>query len=449
MSINEPSGDISAERIRKIGQARAQALTEVPADIVSHVAVEAGVKLEKAAEQNPFGRALAVDARRAFVRKRVSEIMHAADVLMPVEDRGDVVSRQINRYYGGEIGDPSVRGHVEAVHGTAPSAKIVELCKQLKLSSHEEETLAITRRAKNWLAVRVPRVVTDVNQMPPNLPASLRSEGSIFTREYNLNAVKAQRDLTSRVLESEGNLSPEGEAVRPYLAVYVHGKVDTRGSDFEIAAANKIGDKGPLDPRVAFWIGDRMREKIERGGYKNAKGEMPTVNVVASGGAYSGSPALTRLRHGDNVLGFTGFGENFQALQLECGRFMRDNHGPEISVMLDEVLAEFTAEFVSAEDYAKHDENRARFEAKIRQEKAELFNRDKIAFTGTSEDRLLLGKTLREELEVDTGDAVIVGGQRLTVGQMTLADLKSGKTMMLHPKFESLVGETLTVEKAT
>jgi hypothetical protein len=58
-----------------------------------------------------------------------------------------------------------------------------------------------------------------------------------------------------------------------------------------------------------------------------------------------------------------------------------------------------------------------------------------------------LSKVLRDELGVEVGNTLTVAGQLLTVGQMTLADLKSGKTMMLHPKFESLVGDTLNIEK--
>ncbi|HLG25198.1 MAG TPA: hypothetical protein VI588_00170 [Candidatus Gracilibacteria bacterium] len=447
MSLHSPGGHPSSSRIKKIKDARKKAQTELPADVVSHVAGEHEVKREKAAEQYPFGRNLEVDANRALVRKRVSELMFSEDVLLASEDRDEITNRQINRYYDGEIGNPVLRGHIEAVHGTEPSQAIVDLCKELKLSSHEEGTLDITKACKNWLAVKQPRVVTDVNQLPKNLPASLRSEGSIFTREYNLNAVKAQRDLTARVLEREDNLDSNGKAKNPYLAVYVHGKVDTRGHDFEIAAAAKIGDKGPIDPRVAFWIAERLREKIGARGMKNINGETPAVNVVASNGSYSGSPALTRLRSGDAVLGFKGFGDNFQALQLECGRYVRDNHANDISTMLDEVLAEFSDEFKTAEDFTKHDQYRSAYQEKIVREKAELFARGKILFAGKSEDRILLGKSLREELEVEVDEKVRVAGREMTVGQMSLADLKTGKTMGLHPSMEALIGDTLTVEK--
>jgi hypothetical protein len=288
-----------------------------------------------------------------------------------------------------------------------------------------------------------PRLMADVNNLPKGIESSLRSEGVVYTREDNLNAVKAERDLTGKILGEQENLDKNGQAKNPYLAIYLHGKVDTRGSDFEIAAKQEDG-KGPLNPLLGFWIAEKIKEKIAKKGIKNSKGEQPTVNVKTYKGPYSGSNALTALRHGDGTFDFHGFGENFQALQLEVGAHIRKTHQKELAEILQDLLKDFSKEFQTPKDMQKLEHYQSAYEKKLEQEKDEIFNVKNIAFSDDiPEGKIALGKTPREVLEVEAGDTVKIGDRELKVMMMKSADMKSGKTMMMNKKYEGTVGEKL------
>lgn len=445
MALNQPKPD----RIAKIRAAVKKARKELPADLKKRVAAETGVKPEKLDQQYLHELPAEIAFERAMIRKAVSEALFEQDILeLSEEERADIENMQINRYYRYQIQQPGIRGHIEAVHGTAPGKKIIDYCIEHKLSSHEEGTNGITERTQNHLIATKPRVFTDINHLPNNVPTSLRSEGVLFSREYNINAVKAQRDLTKRVLKQHHNLDEKGKAINPYLAIYIHGKSDARGSDFEIGAKQRDG-KGPIDPLLAFWIADKLREKTAQKNIKNKNGDRPSVNVVAYGGSYSGSPALTRMRYGDNVLGFKGLGENFHALQLECGRFIRDHHASALSEVLDEVLEDFNNEFKQPADLSKLQPYEETFKQKKEKEKTELFGMKKILFTESQpKDRIGLASTQRDELDVNVDDYVMVEGKLMSVGQLAVAEIRSGKEIKLHSEHKNL-SDPLKIRKAT
>lgn len=386
---------------------------------------------------------------RAEIRKRVSKAMYEEDTKLPAVEQREIAERQVNRFYDFKVNQPTLRAHVEAPHGTKASKKVEKWCEDHKISDYETNTNEITAETTNWMIFNKPRLIADVNSLPADVESSLRSEGAVYTKEDNLNAVKAQRDLTSHLLKEQNNLDENGKAKNPYLAVYLHGKVDTRGHDFEIAARQENG-KGPLNPLLAFWIAEKLKEKVAAKGLKNLKGETPTVNVVTYKGAYSGSPALTRLRHGDGVFDFKGFGENFHALQLEIGAHLRKTQQPALSSILNELMIDFSEEFKTPQDMGKLEKYAEAYGQKLQKEKDELFSTKNLGFSDeVPEGRIALGKALREALEVDKGDTITVNGKELKVMMMKAADMKSGKTMMVNGKHKELgEAEKLTIETA-
>ena len=454
-----PASNERKEKIRKIADAEK---TKILQNKSHRERLEKGHDLKKAIAEAPLLQAdheglsdeekqmrFEEDLITAEVRRRVSKVMYEQDRQLSPEEQEEIIERQIDRYYNSNIQNNTLRAHVEAPHGTKASEKVEKWCETNKISDYETNTNEITGETTNWMIFKRSRLVADVNSLPKDVESSLRSEGTVYTQEDNLNAVKAQRDLTKKLLREQDNLDGEEKAKNPYLAIYLHGKVDTRGHDFEIAAKEENG-QGPIDPLLAFWIAEKLKEKVAAKGLKNLKGETPTVNVVAYKGAYSGSPALTRLRHGDGTFDFKGFGKNFQALQLEVGAHLRKTKQKELSEILNELMQEFSEEFKTAEDYAKAEKYREPYEKKLQKEKDDLFSTKNLGLSEEiPEDKIALSKALREALEVDKGDTVTVNGKELQVMMMKAADMKSGITMMLNPKHKEAIGEKLLIEAKT
>jgi len=348
-------------------------------DLIQRILQGEKLSVEKARELDPHG-ALEPHLIRAHQRREVALILHEQERDLPDSLREVLEEEEIAEYYDYAEGAPEVKGHVDVVHGTPPSDAIQAWCKEHGVTDYEAGVNEIGQKVGNNMIFKKSRIAADVNHLPADVKTSIRSERTVLSEEFNIHGVKSERALTRRMLKRAGNLDGDGKAKNPYLAIYLHGKVDSTGNDFEIAAKQTNG-RGPIHPLLAFWIQERLAAKVKEKGIKNAKKEDASVNVVTSPGAYSGSPALTKMRYGDGLFDFKGFGENFQALQLEVGRHVRDNYKDQVGAILNELLAEFSETFRS-EGAMKHlDKYKEAYEANIRREKEELLNRKKILFT--------------------------------------------------------------------
>lgn len=186
---------------------------------------------------------LNTDLVRAEVRKAVAEAMYQDDRMVSLAEQRAIEDRQINKYYTWKVHDETVHGHVDAVHGTMPKEAVREWHSQRTLSAVEPGTAQIARGTCNYAVAKKPRTYTDINRLSHDGDTEILAEGGeVLSREYNLNAVKAQRDATRRILEKNNGMNEHGELTVPHLAIYVHGKTDKRGHDFEIAAARQKMD---------------------------------------------------------------------------------------------------------------------------------------------------------------------------------------------------------------
>jgi|GEM_PF-1831351 len=387
---------------------------------------------------------------RAEVRKKVSKTMFEHDKSLKEPEQQEIKERQSNAYYEYEIKDKSVRGFVEAPHGIAPSEKVKAWCKEKGVTSHETHTAEITKMVPNWLVFKRSRMIADVNSYPKDkeLESSLRSENSVYTKQDNLNALIAQRDTTKKILKEQNNLDENGQAKNPHLAIYLHGKADTRGHDFEIAA-KEVDGKNLINPLVAFWIQEKLKEKIEQKGMRNSKGETPSVNVVTFPGAYSGSEALRSLRNGDGSFDFKGLGENFQALQLEVGAHIRKGYQKELADTMQELLKDFTHEFKTAEDVQKLEKDyQSVYEQKHAEEKEDFFSKVYVEFDDEKIDKESIGlsKGVLEVLKINIGDKVKIAGHELNVVELPPAIAKQGKRFLLSKEHENDLGDKLEFE---
>lgn len=458
MSDQEPAGwqTVSKERIRRVRQARENVERSLPNNRRTlEKRLKKGDTVEEANSKYPKGKELAVDIKKAEIRKRVSEVLYEEDTRGYSEDSSGVIERQIHRYYDYEIQDPTLRGHIDAPHAAKPPADLEKLCKAKSIITDEPHTDAIARIASNWMVCKKSRVQANADA----LPGSVLSEGTVYTKEDSLNVVKAKRDLTQKMLEEQNNITEDGKAKNPYLAIYCHGKTDKRGHDIEIAAKLKKDGRGPLDPRLAFWVQEKLRTKIGEAGIKiknQSEEREPTINVVTFAAAYSGSGSLIPLRYGDDVFDFKGFGEMLQALQLELGSAFRQQHHEEIGKILASLLQDFSDEFKTPEDLQKLEIYRSAYEDKLAKEKSEFLSKEKVFFNPEMpEESIAMIVSVRNELEVRIGDKVkIIGsdGRKHNVSVVNLSPAQarsSGKTMMLHSKFEPLIDKDINIEKNT
>src|SRR3972149_9649075 len=221
--MNESWGHISPERIKKVRKTRDEVEEGLSENMVAGKVISAADREESFANY-PKGEGLMKDARRAEIRKRVSKRMFEADADLSPKEKADVIERQINRYFNFAVHNKTLRGHVEAPHGIAPSDETVAWCKENNVVSFEEGTRAITEQISNYAILNRPRIFVDINNLPKGVESSLRSDGAVFTEEDNLNAVKAQRDVIRKILEASDNIDSEGKAINPHLAIFLHGK---------------------------------------------------------------------------------------------------------------------------------------------------------------------------------------------------------------------------------
>ena len=406
---------------------------------------------DKISKKYPSSENFKSDMESAEIRRRVSEVMFIRDQELSQEDKKGIIERQINKHFSMEFSSKEVMGHVQMPHGVKPNLTIQEWCKQNNVTDYDEQTSEIGKATGNYIAYKFSRSRADLNNLSEDVSRpSHVTESSVFTKEYNLNALKAQRDLMLRVFEDKQIMDEDGKLTKPYMDVHIHGKVDTRGSDFEIAAAMKASGQAPIDERLVFWISDRLKVKIQEKGIRNSKGEVASVNVVTvNGSPYCGTYALTRLRYGDELFDFHGFGEMLQCLQLECGKFVRYNHTNDIAQAINEIIAEFTKEFQNKEDLQKIDSNKKRFEQKYGEEYNNFINPGVIGFSDAVDTgSVLLSNGVRDIAEVNVGETVLVNGLELKVGHMKQEYLKLGKKIMLHNSNEVLVaGKEIDIKK--
>jgi len=417
-----------------------------PQDVIQRILQGEKLTPSKAKEMNPHGE-LEPHLLRAHQRREIALILHEQERDLPDSLKGVLEEEEIGEYYDYADGSPEIKGHVDVVHGTPPSEKVQAWLKGHDITDYEAGVNEIGQKVRNNMIFKKSRISADVNHLTSDVLTSIRSERTVLSEEFNLHGVKSERALTRRMLKKAGSLDEDGKAKNPYLAIYLHGKADTRGNDFEIAAKQTNG-KGPIHPLLAFWIQEKLSAKVKEKGIKNGKNEDATVNVVTSPGAYSGSPALTKMRYGDGLFDFKGFGENFQALQLEVSRHIRDNYKDQMGAILNELLAEFSQTFRSEGAMKQLDKYKEAYESNMRREKEELLGRKKIFFTkDVSQSEIGMAESIRDHFDVEVGDHVKIKGKKVKVVKMKQEVLKQGYTMTLNPEFEAKIGTNLECEK--
>ncbi|GAB4293602.1 MAG: hypothetical protein Kow0090_08010 [Myxococcota bacterium] len=215
--------------------------------------------------------------------------------------------KEFVRYYKG---DRRIRAHIEALHAAEPRAD--------KFTG-EIATAVAKITDCHCIIAKLSREIADLNRPPSPL------------NKDSLRAVREYREAIREILEHIGNIGADGKVSRPYLRLSLHGLSRRRSADVIIGTLKGKSCSPDVKERLLNMLSE---------GLKEIKGEDVKIE---SEGAFAGNVSLGYLRDGDGVIGYVGFGEGFNSIQLEISRELREFHRLELIFLLCRVIVEMSA----------------------------------------------------------------------------------------------------------
>jgi hypothetical protein len=200
--------------------------------------------------------------------------------------------------------------HVDAVHAASPKADRF---------TDEIVTGIMDKTGCAGIIGTVSRTIADLNR-PPN--------------QDNDEAVWEYRDVISQFLYNMGLLHPASRTLaRPYLHVGIHGMKDQVHGPLCIEVGTIHGRT--CSARVKKWFGETLKNKVRQ--------VMPEVRVIFDK-HWVGNPSLAAHRWGEGRH-YPGYGQNYNAFQVEIARTLREHHRQTVICVLAAVVAEFSGMF--------------------------------------------------------------------------------------------------------
>lgn len=196
---------------------------------------------------------------------------------------------------------------IDAVHATSPQAD--------KFTG--EIAREVTRKTScHCIISTMSRIIADINR-----PRNSSNEAAI--EEYR-NAIR-------EMLQSAEILNSHGTLKRPFLHLAIHGMRDRPDKDVEIGTRHGA----TCSASIRDWIVKRFctwsQEHIE--------GRRPPIVVVDE--ELKGDISKTFHRHGDDTSGYLGYGPNFNTVQIEFSRWLREEHRSELIDFLSQLVLDF------------------------------------------------------------------------------------------------------------
>lgn len=366
----------------------------------------------------------------------------------------DAREKIMRRYFESQLNAPEVFGFVEADHGVAPHPTVAANLPPSagRAPAYAPNTKGIAQQVPNHILAQRSRLEEDLHAGRRNDRGPSQSlEGQSFAPRSNANAVRAQRAQMAEMMQSQNALGKDGKVTRPYMGIYLFGKTDDFGHDIEIGLGQHDGGKMPMDPRVAFWLANRLEEKLGEKGVTSPTGKTPLVHVVTFAPKFRGRPSVTRMRYGDEIDGFQGFGEDFQGVSLELGEALRKQYGDQVVLVWEEVLKEFSTQFPNMEAFESFNENQDRYDQALAAERADFLNIEKhVQFRpDVRADEIQMTEGARDQLGFKRGDEVSVDGLsgKFKVVRMAAEHVKGERWIALSLTHQSNLSESLSIQK--
>ncbi len=210
-------------------------------------------------------------------------------------ERGKVI-----KYY---FGSKSIRSHIDAVHAVTEffTGEIVEGVIK-KINCH-------------GIVGTVSRTVVDLNRFPNN---------------QNKEAIEEYRLIIKHILKHLDVLDKDDKLVKPYLHLAIHGIKDSVHGPNVIEIGTRDGET--CSSEVKEWF----IKELNVNGFEI---QIDTKKI--------GDPSKIVHRWGDNVsdLYYSGYGENFNTLQIEISRTLREKYRNEFIGIFSEIIRNFNETF--------------------------------------------------------------------------------------------------------
>lgn len=215
--------------------------------------------------------------------------------------------------------------HVDAVHATKPTLAEAdgdpERTKRWDIYTGEIVSEIAASGCTGMIAT-VSRLFADLNRGPEH------------RAPFQKDALIEYREVIMRNLERVCLLE-NGELVRPYLHLSVHGIGNHRWGEKAIELGTRQGYSDQTCSEDVFkWFFKSLKSKLED--------VVPGVEIVANKW-FIGDKSLAYHRFG--CPGYRGYGPNYNAIQLEISLTLRKEHRKELVVVLTELVQEFHKSF--------------------------------------------------------------------------------------------------------
>ncbi len=150
----------------------------------------------------------------------------------------------------------------------------------------------------------------------------------------NKKAIREYRDCINYMLETSRLLRGEKLAY-PFLHLAIHGMKDREDKDIELGTRHGRS----CSPLIQTWIYKQFVEISDSLFWK----ELSPAIVLDE--HFIGDSSKEAHRHGDQNSLYSGYGENFNTVQIECAHWLRTNHPQEIIDTLCQIIGHFRRDF--------------------------------------------------------------------------------------------------------
>lgn len=202
------------------------------------------------------------------------------------------------------LGSKYIYSHIDAVHAYPPQSD--------KFTGEIVEGIVNEINCSAIIAT-VSRKKADINR-PIN--------------EKNCEAIDEYRDAIRQILKHLNILDENGNLSRPYLHLAIHGMKDTYNKDIEIGTRKGI----TCSENVKDWVLEEIKKSIISFG----------IDKTFPGNI---SKSVHRLGDLSSNQHYSGYGENFNTIQLEFSLNLRQNHRREVIKIISDLILKFCDEF--------------------------------------------------------------------------------------------------------
>ena len=212
------------------------------------------------------------------------------------------IEKKFVKYY---LGSKDIRTHIDAVHACPPNSD--------KFTGEIVEGMIDKINCSGIIATKS-RTIVDLNRQ---------------RNESNKEAIDEYRITIRDILKHVGILNENEKLLKPYLHLAVHGMKDRINKDIEIGTS--FGKS--CSPKVKKWFEKETKKHFRR---------------VQIDGRFCGDPSKSVHRCGDKISDpeYLGYGKNYNTIQIEISRTLREKHQEDIINIFCNIIKKFNKEFI-------------------------------------------------------------------------------------------------------